>query len=592
VTWPPQYDNVTDYTYAAQLDAERLTSANNSSDASSDANLTFDYEPAPPFALQQYSAPLNSVPTLFSIQRDATGTISSVSMPASGATIFTAAHDPAGRLTRITSGDYIATQILDTSISYDNDLGNRHRITHSTGLVGTFDYELHTSRLLEVSWVGNATPGGPSESVSENIVYEQPGERIDSIVREFGTFSFTHDAAYQLTGINFTGSPSLPQNLLNRTSSFDPAGNRVGDSVYGAGSFFANQLLSDSLYSYAFDVDGLGAMSLRENLASGAAETYTHRIDGLLTNYSNPSQSVIHSYDGLGRRIQRTSTPTGGSAASQGFVYLGDTNKVLIATRANGDPVVYLPGQDDNEYLGHTSLLSGPKAYITDHQSSVLNTDAAGSVRGFSPTGERLDPNPITNMASTEPLLPGWQGLPYMRESGDFLNGPRTYAPGRETFNESDPIGFWGGTTNFYASRNNSPLLYVDPTGLSTAVFNRASNTIRISSNDGQLSLDFPASNFTTRSYFPLEPGLYFRGPGSTKYDPNMSLEGTLRALSFGTSGFRIPIIAVGRIGLFIHAGRTVATPTQGCIRVSNEAIDFLQTLEKNGDPLESILVR
>ena len=97
----------------------------------------------------------------------------------------------------------------------------------------------------------------------------------------------------------------------------------------------------------------------------------------------------------------------------------------------------------------------------------VLNGEAAGANRSFGVFGEA---NPSTGGPGVKPpVMYGWQGLAYDAESGLWNNGVRTYSPNLGTFMSQDPMGVDGGI-NLYGSRNNNPLIYTDPFGMTASL--------------------------------------------------------------------------------------------------------------------------
>ena len=96
----------------------------------------------------------------------------------------------------------------------------------------------------------------------------------------------------------------------------------------------------------------------------------------------------------------------------------------------------------------------------------------------FGPFGETLG-TPPQSTASSPPVMYGFQGMQYDAESGLYCTLFRRYDPSTGLWLSQDPLGFHGGinlyeyadavgkaSTNLYEYAFNSPLNYVDPTGL------------------------------------------------------------------------------------------------------------------------------
>ena len=107
----------------------------------------------------------------------------------------------------------------------------------------------------------------------------------------------------------------------------------------------------------------------------------------------------------------------------------------------------------------------GVKVYVTDHLGSTLNSVAAGTAKAYSPWGELLVSAPvITN--TTDAMVYGLGGCTVNLESATLTCGTRELDPTSGTWLQPDPIGFAGADPNVYRYVLNSPLVYVDPSGL------------------------------------------------------------------------------------------------------------------------------
>ena len=94
----------------------------------------------------------------------------------------------------------------------------------------------------------NITWAGAGENFSEDISYNSQTGNIDQITREFGIFTYNHDATDQLTGMAYTGTMPLPTELVNRTITHDYAGNRRSDTVNGVTNSHSNIILENDKY--------------------------------------------------------------------------------------------------------------------------------------------------------------------------------------------------------------------------------------------------------------------------------------------------------------------------------------------------------
>jgi RHS repeat-associated protein len=398
-----------------------------------------------------------------------TGEIANVFDFATGKAVFSADYDPAGRLKQIGSSNYLGANSLQVALDFDS-FGRKKSQTHSTGLSGNFSYDL-LNRITAITHDGAATPGGPAEHFSEVLIYNPLTGTIDQVMREEGTFNFSFDSMNWLTGSSFmpaaSGVSSLPTNLLNRTWQYTLDGNRATDSLHGAGRFLANFETEDSKTKFVADLDGLGQMAQRIDKTSAATRTMSYRVDGLLKHFESSEVSVNYLHDALGRRIGK-SVNTGSESFSQSLSYLGDGRQVLIGKSGSGDVSLYLDrlGSDsvDDEHLAEISSSAGAKAYMPDHLGSIINTEAAGDARTFSPWGESL--GSIASLSGvTAPITFGFAGMKLDRESGQYAPDWRQYSPDLGRFTGKDPLGFAGGDRNLYRYGASDPTINTDAKG-------------------------------------------------------------------------------------------------------------------------------
>ena len=429
------------FSYDSLLDSQNIAAATNGVDS-----LSFTHETAPPFAVSQYSVsatssanPLGLLQGLFSINRDVTGAIASIT--SNGTTIFSRTFDQAGRMLGVTAG------AIQTSISYDG-FGRKVSVQNSDGNSGTFARDL-LDRVTAVQWSG-ATP------VSEYLQYDLAGN-ITNLKRENGAYQIAYDSVDQLVSSTSSGTSSfVPYNL---TLTYDNLGNHLNSSLAGNGNFVSNFLLSNGVCTYQADPDGFGD-TIRETCGS-VMKNYFYRSDDRMVGFQSGNTQVAYYLDPFGRRVAKV-VNLGGTSFTQSYLHLAEENRVLLAKGGDGSVTTYADGLGVDEHLAEVKG-SAVKGYVTDHLGSILNGDAAGSSHAFGLFGESTANLSLSQTSS--PVNYGYAGYELDVASSKYLNGPRAYNPNTGTWGTMDPIGLAG--KNVYSYVENNPLKYTDPSGLS-----------------------------------------------------------------------------------------------------------------------------
>ena len=159
--------------------------------------------------------------------------------------------------------------------------------------------------------------------------------------------------------------------------------------------------------------------------------------------------------DGLGRRIEISSTPPGGGSATiTSYLWCGTdicqardaSNDVIRGYYVEGE---YVPGSPAATYFYGPDQLGSVRRVF----ESTTNAPAFG----YDPFGNALQ--------TTTPLTDfGFAGMFYNSDSGLYLTQFRVYDPTTGRWLSRDPLG--EGTGNLYAYAGNSPLVYRDRRGL------------------------------------------------------------------------------------------------------------------------------
>jgi RHS repeat-associated protein len=249
---------------------------------------------------------------------------------------------------------------------------------------------------------------------------------------------------------------------------YDTNGNRLShrapEGAWEVGTLVDAQ---DRLLSYAggqFEHDAQG----RRVRASDGPWQYVYDTQGSLLRVIGPGNDVEYLTGPLGQRVARRKN--GGPWTwwlYDGLLPLaefsdGRLQKVFVFSGAQG----YAP--DYMITYGPNGAESGRYRFVVDHVGSVrglldLSTGAWVERTDYSPFGRRIER--LEAPAGLRHPFGFASGLSDPA-TGLVRFGARDYDPWTGRWTAQDPIGFGGGDTNLYAYVHNSPIGFVDPTGL------------------------------------------------------------------------------------------------------------------------------
>jgi RHS repeat-associated protein len=175
-----------------------------------------------------------------------------------------------------------------------------------------------------------------------------------------------------------------------------------------------------------------------------------------LTQAGLPSGlTVNYHYDGLGRRIQRTTS----AGANQRYVY--DGRDVLIDLNSDWSvATTYLNDLGIDNHLRQTSSTSGVAYFVADHLGSTRAlTDDSGNVL------EQLNYDSFGNSTGSNYTRYTYTGREFDSDTGLDYYRARFYDPQIGRFISEDPAGFRG-SSNWYSYVANEPTNSTDPMGL------------------------------------------------------------------------------------------------------------------------------
>jgi RHS repeat-associated protein len=304
--------------------------------------------------------------------------------------------------------------------------------------------------------------------------------------------------------------------------------------------------------------------------------TYAWDFENRMTSVTLPGfgGTVTFKYDPFGRRIYK-------SLSSGTSVYAYDGDNLVEETNSAGGVVARYE---------QTQNIDEPLAMLRSSATSYFHADGLGSVTSLSNAAGSIA-NTYTYdsfgklTASTGSLVNPFQYTAHESdpETGLYYYRARYYDQSTGRFISEDPLSFDTGF-NFYRYGNNDPVIAVDPWGLSTLVFDRATGTLSAFDKDNNFLFSCTAGNQTPKNY---PPGRWPNGTYPYGYhnphpaDPNGP---------FGNDGIFVFIVPGRDPGMGVHSGRAnkggPSAPTHGCVRTNDNCMD--QIVDLNGkDPLK-----
>jgi len=266
---------------------------------------------------------------------------------------------------------------------------------------------------------------------------------------------YTYDAQGRVTQMTPGTDTALPYGE-------DASGNLTtlptgASATYDDSSELTSSVLSSTTTDYTYDASG---DRTEESVSATPTVSASYNGAAQLTGYDDSAANMTAAtYDGDGLRTAATSTPTGGSSATQDFVW--DTSP----------SVPELLMDSDNAYIYGPSGTPFEQVDLSTGTITYLVSDALGSVRGIvSSAGSLTDSaaydawgNPETSGGVTAETPFGFAGA-YTDPSGLLYLIGRYYDPATGQFLSVDPLVDETGQP--YAYTGDDPVNAVDPTGL------------------------------------------------------------------------------------------------------------------------------
>jgi RHS repeat-associated protein len=378
-------------------------------------------------------------------------------------------YDAMGRRTKRTDQD-------NHMIKYIYDAVGRLNLVTDSNDVNIVDYDYDSDGRLDVKTLGNevytvynynaaghvtnVVNHRPDDSILSSFfyTYDASGRRT-SMTTLAGTYVYGYDPLGQLTSVTY------PSDYVVEYV-YDAVGNRIRIIDKGTPILYTtnnmNQYEDVNGAFYTYDYDGC----LETRIEGGITTYYTHDIERRLVQVSEPNDTWVYAYDGLGNRVKSTYNEVSTEYIVDPIGY----GNVAAEYNADGNLTV--------EYLyGHGLLArvnqTGDNAYYTFDAlgSTVEITDVAGNPLNnyvYDPFGIILTqsetiPNPFKYIGEDGVMEEG-NGLKFMRA--------RYYEPLTGRFIQPDPLGIKGGL-NLYTYAENDPINKKDPLGLVSDDYSR-----------------------------------------------------------------------------------------------------------------------
>jgi RHS repeat-associated protein len=428
---------------------------------------------------------------------------------------------------------------------------------------------------------------------------QRSGNRKTRTDKRLGTtLTYAYDNIYQLltakqgttTKESYTGA--CPERYSSReamrVSRRNPVGNRlssVGVSPYSYNS--SNQLTSIPGTTYTYDNNG----NTKTKTTSAGTTTYTWDYDNRLTQVALPGTAgtVTFKYDPFGRRVQKSFTQ-GGTTITTNYLY--DGPNLLEEVDSSGNVLARYSQPRLDEPL--SELRSGTASYYQQDGlgSSTSLSNSAGAIANTY-TYDSFGKLTASTGTLTNPFQ--YTGREFDSETGLYFYRARYFDPPTGRFLSEDPIGFSGGL-NFYAYVQNSPLNFLDPSGLHSVYYD--GQYVRVFDDLGRLLLRCRAYSGRPGTS-PADQSKPWEGPlprGNYYFDPSEWSPGNFVRDMLGDWGtWRVRLYpypgtdTFGRDNFFLHGGKTPGSA--GCIDAQN-CIDDIHRLLKNHDGVVPVTVR
>ena len=350
-----------------------------------------------------------------------------------GGTYATYTYDAVNRLTSLKDG-------ANLNFAYSYDAASRLTSRNApNGVTSSYGYD-DLNRLTSLMHTKGATLSG-------NLYSYNSANNISSWTTASDQRAYTYDPLDRLTGVSNFETPT-------ENYSYDAVGNRTAShrsASYGYQPI--NKLTSTANATYSYDNNG----NLLSKTDSSGTTTFAWNEESQPTQAALPNGlTANYKYDGLGRRIQRTTT----AGASERYVY--DGSNVLIDLNADWSvATTYFNDLGIDNHLRQTNSSTGVSYFLSDHLGSTSAlTDVGGNVV------EQTSYDSFGNSSGSTRTRYGYTGRERDPDTSQIHYRARWYDAESGRFASEDPIGFRGRNLNAYPYVGSNPVNEDDPFGL------------------------------------------------------------------------------------------------------------------------------